>query len=523
MIENTNTEYKLQLEDRKPKSWLKTIVAFANTDGGHLIFGVTDDTRQIKGVSDAQNILSRINELIIARVTPIPRYSISETKGPDDEHPCIDVQVDHGPDYPYYYANEGIKEAYVRHGDRSEIARDHELRNLVLRGKNKTYDALESDKKSDDVSFTLLAAAYKKDNGETLVIPRDLISMNLMDINGIITNAGLLLSDQGSLRQSKIICTRWKGLTKGSVDGDALDDKEFKEASLISLLNDAEAFVRINSRNPWSVRGMKREEFSDYPFKAVREVLVNALIHRDYQIIGSEIHVDMYDDRLEVTSPGGMLNGKRIQDLDLSKIPSLRRNEIIADLFSRLHYMDRRGSGISRILMSYAGVRKQPDFLSDTDSFFVMLPNRRNETETSTFYERNSAKVEASMDHFSGKVEGSSGKVEGSSGKVEGSSGDPGKEVERSQTAVEETPDWELVYFTDIVMTKYKNHFRGKRREQLISLFRKYRYNYTFNRKVIAEAFELSENAASVVLNRCVEYGLIEKKKQGNYCFAMKK
>lgn len=91
-----------------------------------------------------------------------------------------------------------------------------------------------------------------------------------------------------------------------------LDDKEFQGASLITLLQNAEDFVRNNSKNPWSIRGMTREERSDYPYKAVREVLVNALIHRNYQILGSEIHVEVFDDRLEITSPGGMMNGRRV-------------------------------------------------------------------------------------------------------------------------------------------------------------------------------------------------------------------
>lgn len=121
---------------------------------------------------------------------------------------------------------------------------------------------------------------------------------------------------------------------------------------------------------------MKREEKSDYPYKAVREVLVNAVIHRDYQIQGAEIHVDMYDDRMEITSPGGMLNGSRIQDLDILHVPSMRRNEIISDVFGRLHYMDRRGSGIGRIMNSYVEFVAKPEFYSTDYYFFVILPNR---------------------------------------------------------------------------------------------------------------------------------------------------
>lgn len=121
---------------------------------------------------------------------------------------------------------------------------------------------------------------------------------------------------------------------------------------------------------------MTREERSDYPYKAVREVLVNALIHRDYQVLGSEIHIEMFDDRMEISSPGGMANGRRIQDMDLRHIPSMRRNQVISDVFSRLHYMERRGSGIDRIMTSYAECAQKPVFYSDSTFFLVTLPNR---------------------------------------------------------------------------------------------------------------------------------------------------
>ena len=138
----------------------------------------------------------------------------------------------------------------------------------------------------------------------------------------------------------------------------------------MTLLANAEAFIRTNSKNPWSIRGMRREEKSDYPFKAVREVLVNALIHRDYQSIGAEVHVDMYDDRMEISSPGGMINGSRIQDLDLKRVPSIRRNEIISDTFGRLHYMERRGSGMRRSLNSTVVYNDQQELYS-AKYFFI--------------------------------------------------------------------------------------------------------------------------------------------------------
>ena len=121
---------------------------------------------------------------------------------------------------------------------------------------------------------------------------------------------------------------------------------------------------------------MERIEYEDYPITARREAIVNALIHRDYQILGAEIHIDMYDDRIEIISPGGMIDGTQIQNLEIGKVPSMRRNTIISDIFSRLHYMDRRGSGLSRIVDSYSDFLEKPKFLSDESSFTVIFPNK---------------------------------------------------------------------------------------------------------------------------------------------------
>ena len=253
-----------------------------------------------------------------------------------------------------------------------------------------------------------------------------------------VTNAGLLLCDQGYLSQSKIVCTRWKGKEKGAVEGDALDDKEFSDASLISLLSDAESFIRNNSKKPWTVRGMRREEKSDYPFKAVREVLVNAMVHRDYQIIGTDIHVDMFDDRLEITSPGGMLSGSRIQELDLRRVPSMRRNEIISDIFGRLHYMDRRGSGIGRILNSYAEFIQKPQFFSTEYYFQVVLPNRSVAELAQMSIDLQETQSESEKTQLGGQ------KTQSGSEKTQS--------VTRNSVPDQ---DWELIYFRDVFLKKH--------------------------------------------------------------------
>ena len=358
----------------------------------------------------------------------------------------MDLRVAEGPSYPYYYAVDGIREAYVRVGDQSVIAPDHTLNNLILRGQNKTFDSLPNRYRTGDVSFTLLGATFRKETGNPFDYDRDPVSIGLVDEEGQVTNAGLLLCDQGLLKQSRVFCTHWKGTYKGTVEEDALDDREYQDSSLITLLQNAEDFIRNNSKTPWTIQGMQRVERSDYPLKSVREALVNALIHRDYQVVGSEIHVDMFQDRLEITSPGGMLNGKLIQNMDLRHIPSLRRNQIISDVFARLHLMERRGSGIGRIPSGYTGFDRQPEFFSDPDFFIVTLPNKGFNPEDK------------------GLGESSKGLPEVDKGFAEENPPDSSMELEQFR---------ERVYMS-LPSAKKKTV------ERVCELFRRYRYEYTF-------------------------------------------
>lgn len=272
------------------------------------------------------------------------------------------------------------------------------------------------------------------------------------------------------LRQSRIFCTKWKGIIKGSVEGDAEDDKEYT-GSIINLLFNAETFIKNNSKTSWEINGMYREEFEDYPTKAIREALVNAIIHRDYQILGSEIHIDMFEDRLEITSPGGMVDGSQIQNLDLTKIPSLRRNTIISDLFSRLHFMDRRGSGITRILESYSDCDIKPKFSSGASSFTVVFPNKRYVKENN---------------------------------------------VKAKEDAI-------LINNTDYFIVKmYKNlsgKVRGNYLNNLESLFGECGYDRTFGRDKVENTFGVKKSRALDIINQLINCDILESVGDAKYKF----
>ncbi|SHK09425.1 ATP-binding protein [Megasphaera elsdenii] len=500
-IEASFLDYKISLEAEKPKSWLKSVSAFANTKGGHVLFGVTDKTHEAIGLDDVQKAASKIAEIISVRISPKVNYTIDTFPGIREGKFCLDLSIFPGPHYPYYYVHEQTRECYVRRGDRSEPATTLEINTLILKGMNQTYDALPTSYKLDDISFTLLGATFKQETGESFNLPQDAVSLGLTTPSGEVTNAGLLLCDQGVLRHSRVVCTHWKGKEKGAIDGDALDDQEFFGTSLIMLLSNTEAFIRNNSKNPWTIRGMRREENSDYPFKAVREVLVNALIHRDYQNIGAEVHVDMYDDRMEISSPGGMMNGSRIQDLDLSMVPSMRRNEIISDIFGRLHYMDRRGSGIRRIINSYTRFKIKPNFYSNEYFFLVSLPNRG---------------VTSKIKHITEETQLTSGETQLTSGETQLTSGETQLTGEETQLTGEKMT---LEVWKTSIRQKTENKFQPRTVDKLAKLMMIYEDKYPFNRQIVANRFEISENAASRILKRAIDCGIVRKEKKGVYYF----
>lgn len=474
-IENSNIDFKEKVELNKPKSWLKSVSAFANTNGGILLFGVRDEDRKPIGLKNIINDSEKVSELINSKIIPLPRYELNTFT--DNNMNFIEIKVGDGPRTPYYYENDGRKEAYIRSGNQSVPAPKHILDNLILKGQNTTFDELPSKYDITDVSFTLLNASLKRETGKEININKDYLSLELITKNKKITNAGLLLSDQGVLNQSKIFCTRWKGLFKGTIDGDALNDKEYS-GSIISLLENAENFIKNNSNTSWKIIGMKRVEYNDYPTEAVREAIVNAIIHRDYQIIGSEIHIDMFDDRVEITSPGGMLDGNMIQNMDITKIASIRRNKIISDIFNRLHFMDRRGSGLIRILNSYKDCVNKPTFTSDTSSFKVVLPNK--------------SKMNINNDG-----------------------------IKVNHTNENYVSDDE--YFIIKIYSILPDNLKQKTYELIKKLFNKYNFKYEFKREDIEEQFNIKKSRASEIIALLLKYELIESCDSAKYIFIKNK
>ena len=373
--EATEYDKKEMLEERKPKSWLKSVSAFANGIGGALIFGVSNDEFLV-GLEDAKGVSEKISEAIKTKMDPAPQV-VMELHAEDNKE-FIVLKVPSGQETPYYYTGDGNRIAYVRIGNESVPASAIDLKRLVLRGSNTSFDSLSSCYSFESLAFTKLRSVYRMRTSAELT-DSDFVSFELVAEDGKLTNAGVLLADDSPMRHSRLFCTRWYGLDKASGIMEALDDKEYS-GSLISLLQEGTNFVKNNSKKRWKKTGSGRIEMPEYPEQAVHEVIVNALIHRDYTEIGSEVHIDIFDNRLEIYSPGGMLDGSIVQNLDTDHVASKRRNPIIADIFSRMHFMERRGSGFKKIKGDYRHAvnyraELEPKFLSTPTSFFVTLYN----------------------------------------------------------------------------------------------------------------------------------------------------
>lgn len=373
--ETTEYDKKLKLELNRPKSWCKSVSAFANGRGGTLIFGIADDN-SIVGLENPQLVAEKFSEIVKTKLDPVPEFSLSfETR---EGKTIMLVRVEPGGLTPYYYMGDGQQIAFYRLGNESVPATANILRELVLRGTHQSYDSLVSDYRFENYAFTKLRSIFHNRTGIDF-IESDYESWGLVTADGYLTNAGALLADETPMRHSRIFCTRWNGLDQAHGIMDALDDVEVT-GSLVILLQEGLDFCRRNSTKKWYKTPTGRVELPCYPDQSILEALVNALIHRSYIEIGSEVHIDMFDDRIEISSPGGMYENNPVQDCDIMQIRSHRRNPVLADIFSRLKYMERRGSGFKKICQDYSRQRNyqavlHPKFYSDNYNFVITLFN----------------------------------------------------------------------------------------------------------------------------------------------------
>lgn len=236
--EASDYDKKEALEKSRPKSWCKSVSAFANGNGGKLIFGITNEDEFV-GLDDAEGDAEIISEQIKARLNPIPIFNLTFKEEDNKKFIILDIKA--GDFTPYYYVTDGSLIAYHRVGNQSVPASPERLRELVLKGSGFSYDSLKSKYSFGNMAFTKLKSVYMQKTGNQFE-DSDYESFGIIDEDGELTNAGALLADESPLRHSRLFCTRWNGLDKAPGLIDALDDREYS-GGLINLLQGGIDFV----------------------------------------------------------------------------------------------------------------------------------------------------------------------------------------------------------------------------------------------------------------------------------------
>ena len=334
--ETPSVEYK---ESVTP-TFLKTVSAFANYGTGRIEFGVDDDGNVI-GIDDPVAACLRIENMINDSLEPVPRYSLE----PDGAQGTVTLMVFEGQDKPYRSKGK----AYKRNNSATVEVDRLEYGRLALEGSNLTFDALESARQG--LTFRLLEKKLTEKLGISDLTSDILRTLRLLD-KGRYSNAGAILADENDFPGVDIV-------RFGSSEDIILDRESYVGVSALTQADQAvEMFSRYYLYD--RVEGMARTQRELVPLEAFREAIANALVHRMWDI-KANVQAALYDNRVVVTSPGSLPSGLTTEQYLYGQI-SVLRNPIIAEVFLKLDYIEKFGTGIARIMRAYRGSISQPTF-----------------------------------------------------------------------------------------------------------------------------------------------------------------
>lgn len=322
---------------------IKTVIAFANTSGGLLIVGIRDKTKEIVGVTNSLQEEERIANAINDSIAPliIPDIEIHTYR----DRELIIIRVPHAAG-PFYLKAEGPQQGvYVRFGSTNRIADDEMLNSLRLFSENRAYDELPSpkgilDEKGIKETFAIVKKHPTKKHLEAFNVLTGHLGKSIPTIGGILLfglNRLILYPD------AIIRCARFKGLTK-----EKFVDQQEIFLNLPSAIAETLAFIAKNTPLEGVIGKIRRQDIREYPPLALREAVINAILHSDYSIKGCHIQIAIFDDRIEFTNPGGLPFGQTIQKA-LAGFSKLR-NRVIGRVFRELNLIEQWGSGLQRIL-----------------------------------------------------------------------------------------------------------------------------------------------------------------------------
>jgi ATP-dependent DNA helicase RecG len=370
LFENENTEFKREyVSDIN-----KYVVAFANSKGGTIYIGVSDDSKII-GVEDSDKTLLNALNAIRDSIRPdVSIYTSSIIKNIEGKK-IIEINVQRGLNRPYYIAEKGLKPSgvYVRQGNASVPASEELIRQMIKETDGDKFEEVRSF--NQELKFEYVNVEFKSNNLN--FNHAQMKTLGIQDNDGLYTNLGLLLSDQ-CIHNIKVAC--FEGNDKNIFK----DRREFS-GSLLKQLSDSFEYIDLFNKTKATFSGLTRIDNRDYPPEAIREALINSIVHREYSFSGSTL-INIFDDRIEFISLGGLVPGLALEDIMIGV--SQCRNEKLANIFYRLNLIEAYGTGISKIISSYNESFKKPVINATYGAFQVVLPNL-NYIQNSTIKEEN--------------------------------------------------------------------------------------------------------------------------------------
>lgn len=339
----------------------KEIIAFANCDGGKLYIGVQDDGTVV-GLDDPDGtslqISNMVRDAIKPDVTMFLHYETMEANGKK----IVAVNIQRGTDRPYYLAKKGMRPegVYVRQGHSSVPATDAAIRHMVKETDGDRFEAMRC--LNQELTFETAKKEFKL--RELDFGPQQMRTLKLIDNDGLYSNLGLLLSDQ-------CVHTIKVAVFQGTEQIIFKDRREFT-GSLMQQMNEVYVFIDFRNQIRATIEKLLRIDVRDYPEIAVREALLNLLVHRDYSFSASAL-ISIYADRIEFVSIGGLVPGIDLEDIMIGI--SVCRNQDLANVFYRLHLIEAYGTGIGKIMRAYEGREEKPSIEATKNAFKITLPN----------------------------------------------------------------------------------------------------------------------------------------------------
>ena len=363
----------VELKEMYSKTILREIVAFANTSGGTIYVGI-DDNGNVKGVEDADDTMLRISNIvrdsILPEVVPFIQIKMIRMEG----KPVIEITVSIGTERPYYLREKGLtpEGVFVRRGTACQPLGLAGIREMIAETSGKAYE--EGRSLVQDLTFHAFEQEMQLRNLEYGVA--QMKTLRMIGADGLYTNLALLLSEQCPYT-IKVAVFQGKDKTLFR------DRKEFS-GSLLTQLQDVYHFLDMYNKTKAEFSGLYRNDRRDYPEEALREALLNSILHRDYSFSGSTI-INMFDDHIEFSSLGGLVNGLSMDAIFMGVSQS--RNPNLASVFYRMRLVESYGTGIDKIRRFYAGCKSQPVFQAAEGAFLVKLYNK-NEMSDNVLLER---------------------------------------------------------------------------------------------------------------------------------------